>query len=205
MARMFLMIGMVLVAGCPALAACPGPLDLRGSGVVVTLDDNSRTTYRLIEVGDGPAKTREDTIFDGGASGFTVIAVGGVLVLESYDTANGLPQNDTRLVTRHDSLDGVFPITDNLEKLVPGQEIPSSGPARPVKITLRTKTSRILNWAGCDVAATPMTITYVYEDGSEFETLEYLPQFGIAVYVGGGVPGETPDSYQVVGFGKAGA
>lgn len=184
-----------------ATAECPKPADMSDAGIMIGLTDGSATT---ITQGEVPGQTRERTIFVGNPDALVLEALGGVLPLRSHQErgTEALPGSHNQ--TDWSAPETLFPLKDGALLTLEGMERPSGRPSTSVRVTVGARAARSLTWAGCTVTAMPVTLTYRYPSGSGERTLlEYLPDFGISVYIGGGALDEDPWRYDVTDFKRA--
>ncbi|MBS8228761.1 hypothetical protein DYI42_21250 [Vannielia litorea] len=187
----------------PVFAECPVPGDIV-EGIAARDDSGGVTTFRR---GAEPGEVLETTLFDDN-SGFFLRSAGGLLVKESYDLANGAQVAETVTLTSLDDVGGAFPVAEGGHVELTGVEtVPENGVETPLTVTIEAGIRRRVLYGDCAVSAVPVRLIYTYGDdadaGASVEYLDYLPEFGIALFLGTGELGQAPDIYRIVELFKA--
>ena len=179
-----------------AQAACPSPGDLAGPGIAVRDDSGGVTTFRSAE---GSTEVTETTRFDDN-SGFFIRSAGGLLVQESHDIANGERVSDSVVKTELENPGDAFPVAEGRRVEISGVERAADAADQPVTVVIESSLMRRVVYGDCALTAIPVQLTYDYgaEVPSEVEYLDYLPEFGIALYLGGAELGAAPDIYRII-------
>lgn len=187
-----------LGAGAGAGAApCPSPQDL-ATGIAMRDDAGGVTVFRR---GAAPGEVIETTRFDDG-SGYFVRAAGGLLVLETYDLENGEKVESSVIETELDDRAAAFPVAEGRRSEVKARERAADGATeRAVTLVVETSLMRAVTYGDCTLSAIPVRVSYRYggeAQPAELEYLDYLPDYGIALYLGGAQQGQAPDIYRVL-------
>ncbi|MBY6047672.1 hypothetical protein [Vannielia litorea] len=203
---MAISVRLLLAAGgaCAGLAApvsadCPQPGDL-ADGISLRDDSGGVTTFRP---GAAPGEVMETTLFDDN-TGFFVRSTGGLLVEESHDIENGAPVESTVVDTRFEGTEQAFPVAEGRRLELAGTEVDATGAETAITVLIETSLMRQVLYGDCAVQAIPVRMTYTYGgEASEVEYLDYLPEFGISLFLGAGELGGAPDIYRIVELFKA--
>ncbi|MCO6382416.1 hypothetical protein [Oceanicola sp. 502str15] len=183
----------------PAAAECPVPSDLADG--IATRDDTGGVT--VFRAGTVPGEVTETTRFEDD-TGFFVRSTGGLLVLESYDLESGEKAEGTTVESRFDSPGEIFPVAEGRTAEVSGTEVSASGEETAVTVLIESGLMHRVVYGACEVQAIPVRMTYDYAgDRAEVEHLDYLPEFGISLFLGAGDLGGAPDIYRILDLYKA--
>ncbi len=189
----------VLALASAACAECPVPGDL-AEGIAMRDDGGGVTIFRK---GGAPGEVTETTLFDDN-TGFFIRSAGGLLVQESHDLENGARVESSVVETRLDGHEAAFPVAEGRQLEIGGSELGAGGEVTPLTVLIETSLRRRVLYGDCAVEAIPVRMTYSYEDQpSEVEYLDYLPEFGISLFLGAGELGAAPDIYRIVEIFKA--
>jgi len=190
----------VIAGPLGAQPACPTPQDLV-EGIAARDDEGSVTTYRSAGV---PGVIRETTLFDDN-TGFVVTSQGGLLVQESANlAAGGAVEAGSVVTTSYTNPQAVFPVAEGMVRELKANEQRADGtPDVATEVLIETSLQRRVLYGGCEVAAIPVRLTYRRSDGDAQEFVDFLPAYGISLYLGGGEKGQAPDIYRIVEFSKA--
>ncbi|QDC10190.1 hypothetical protein FHY55_13445 [Oceanicola sp. D3] len=189
----------LFLLAAPALAACPKPGDLAG-GIAMRDDSGGVTVFRP---GPAPGEVTETTLFDDN-TGFFLRSAGGLLVRETHALENGAPVEDTVVTTQLEEPGRAFPVAEGRRVELGGTERDAGGAERSLSVVIETSLRRRVLYGDCAVEVIPVRLTYAYEDkAAQVEFLDYLPEFGISLFLGSGGAGQAPDIYRVVEIFKA--
>lgn len=188
---------MIASLAAPALADCPTRADMEGG---VTLHDASgeTETFKL-----GPNGFVRGIYDDGQGYGANYLLMGGIYVVEVFDTEEGSPVQGTRSTfaypVKPSELTPPTPgerwdvetLVNDQGDIYKGNESHIYGPNTEVTI------------GACTYDMIPIISIYHSLDGYE-ERLNYLPEFGFAYLVEMKDPGEAPFTYNFVSIEAAG-
>ncbi|SIN94872.1 hypothetical protein [Vannielia litorea] len=199
---MRLLFSFLLVSASLARAAtaeCPAPGDL-ADGIALRDDAGGVTVFRA---GSVPGEVTETTLFDDN-TGFFIRSAGGLLVAESHDIENGEAVAASVVLTEFDAPDTAFPVAEGRRRELTGTERDAEGVVTAVSVVIETSLMRRVLYGDCAVQAIPVRVTYGYEARpAEVEYLDYLPEFGISLFLGAGEAGAAPDIYRILELFKA--
>ncbi len=176
-------LSLVAAAGA-AKAECPtGPQDL-DAGITLGFEDGSVT--QLVREADGMIVERTE-YNDGSGAGFFSRSKFGFAYLEIYDTLNGEPLPDARAGFDYGpaGLDLVdVPKTEITRYTLERTISFADGTNATERVTFETREFEQRDWGGCAYRVLPVEVSDFDADDGRAEVFDYLPDLGVAVFIG---------------------
>ena len=188
----------IVALGIGALPAeaCPDGQAAARAGVTVTFDDDTVVTYLLGEDGIVAETARFVGAGDPEGSGYGVLALHGLYVIEDFDLADG--ERDAQTVERTEFPGGL----DALPAPEPGLRwsqtvlVHQDGePPFERRVALDVGAPRTLAVGACSYESWPVTLRHDDALADDLMGLEFLPSLGIALFVSLADFGGAADRY----------
>ncbi len=194
--------GVMVLASLPGGAiACPDGAEAARSGIVISYDDGSVSTYR--RGGDGIVT--EITLYDDpDVDGYVVVALHGLYVMEEYDLIRGVPDSATHERQSFELALKALPApAPGLSWTGAARVAIGAEPARPREVSLSVGAAERVSYGGCGYDSWPVVLRHRDADEDYVLGLDYLPSMGIAVLRSFADFGGPADSYTPLSIAPA--